>query len=102
MIKVFGIRNCDTMKKAMTWLTENGIAYEFIDFLLQPEIGARLVNGTSYASANLAARQFIRPEILADPAIYPPDEVVARCELIEDLGDTTTLLDELWTEIKAQ
>ena len=78
------------------------VAYEFIDFLLQPEIGARLVNGTSYASANLAARQFIRPEILADPAIYPSDEVVARCELIEDLGDTTTLLDELWTEIKAQ
>ena len=32
MIKVFGIRNCDTMKKAMTWLTENGIAYEFIDY----------------------------------------------------------------------
>ena len=32
MIKVFGIRNCDTMKKAMIWLTENGIAYEFIDY----------------------------------------------------------------------
>ena len=78
------------------------LAYEFIDFLLEPEIGARLVNGTSYASANLAARKFIKPEILADPAIYPPDEVVARGELIEDLGETTTLLDELWTEIKAQ
>ena len=32
MIKVFGIKNCDTMKKAMNWLTENGIAYEFIDY----------------------------------------------------------------------
>lgn len=32
MIKIFGIKNCDTMKKAMTWLTENGIAYEFIDY----------------------------------------------------------------------
>lgn len=78
------------------------VAYEFIDFLLEPQIGARLVNGTSYASANLAARQYIRPEILGDPAIYPPDDVIARCEFIEDLGDTTTLLDELWTEIKAQ
>ena len=29
---VFGIKNCDTMKKAMTWLTENGIAYEFVDY----------------------------------------------------------------------
>jgi arsenate reductase (glutaredoxin) len=32
MIKVFGIKNCDTMKKAMAWLTENGVAYEFIDY----------------------------------------------------------------------
>ncbi|WP_298393082.1 arsenate reductase [uncultured Azonexus sp.] len=29
---MYGIKNCDTMKKAMTWLTENGIAYEFIDY----------------------------------------------------------------------
>jgi len=32
MIKVFGIKNCDTMKKAFAWLTENGVAYEFIDY----------------------------------------------------------------------
>lgn len=32
MIKVFGIKNCDTMKKAMAWLTENGVAFEFIDY----------------------------------------------------------------------
>jgi arsenate reductase (glutaredoxin) len=32
MIKIFGIKNCDTMKKAFTWLTENGIDYEFVDY----------------------------------------------------------------------
>ncbi len=32
MIKVFGIKNCDTMKKAMNWLSEHGVAYEFIDY----------------------------------------------------------------------
>ena len=32
MIKVFGIKNCDTMKKAFAWLAANGIAYEFIDY----------------------------------------------------------------------
>jgi arsenate reductase len=31
-MKIYGIKNCDTMKKAMTWLDENGIAYEFIDY----------------------------------------------------------------------
>src|SRR5574343_113520 len=32
MIKIYGIKNCDTMKKALNWLTENGVAHEFIDY----------------------------------------------------------------------
>ncbi len=44
----------------------------------------------------------IAPDIRADPAIYPPPAVLDRCELIEDLGATTKLIDRLWTEIKAQ
>ena len=32
MITIYGIKNCDTMKKAMNWLSEQGIAYEFIDY----------------------------------------------------------------------
>ncbi|SDG93713.1 arsenate reductase [Propionivibrio dicarboxylicus] len=32
MITVYGIKNCDTMKKAFAWLDANGIAYEFIDY----------------------------------------------------------------------
>ena len=31
-ILCYGIKNCDTMKKAMAWLTSQGIAYEFIDY----------------------------------------------------------------------
>lgn len=29
---LFGIKNCDTMKKAMNWLAEHGVAYEFVDY----------------------------------------------------------------------
>ena len=32
MIRIFGIKNCDTMKKAMNWLDTHGVAYEFIDY----------------------------------------------------------------------
>ena len=30
-----GIRNCDTMKKAWTWLDQNGIGYDFHDYKKQ-------------------------------------------------------------------
>ena len=29
---VFGIKNCDTMKKAFNWLSENSVDYEFTDY----------------------------------------------------------------------
>ena len=32
MITVFGIKNCDTVRKARKWLTEYGIDYRFHDF----------------------------------------------------------------------
>jgi len=76
--------------------------YAFLDYILEPEVAARIVNGIRYASPNVAARKFIDPAILADAAVYPSDEALARCQLVEDIGDATTILDEYWTEIKAQ
>ncbi len=31
-ITVYGIKNCDTMKKAFAWLDKNGVAYDFHDY----------------------------------------------------------------------
>ncbi len=76
--------------------------YAFLNFILEPEVNARIVNGISYASANVPARRFVRPGILEDPAIYPSDEALARCEFVKDIGDATEVMDEYWTEIKVQ
>ena len=31
-ISLYGIKNCDTMKKARAWLDEHGVAYDFHDY----------------------------------------------------------------------
>jgi arsenate reductase len=31
-ITVYGIKNCDTMKKARTWLEKHGVDYDFHDY----------------------------------------------------------------------
>ncbi|GAA3057273.1 ArsC family reductase [Rhizobium viscosum] len=31
-ITIYGIKNCDTMKKARSWLDEHGVAYDFHDY----------------------------------------------------------------------
>lgn len=32
MFVMYGIKNCDTIKKARKWLDENKVAYEFFDY----------------------------------------------------------------------
>ncbi|MCX8087176.1 MAG: ArsC family reductase [Rhodocyclaceae bacterium] len=32
MVRLYGIKHCDTMKKAFAWLDERGIPYEFHDY----------------------------------------------------------------------
>lgn len=36
MLKIYGIKNCDSVKKAIKYLKSHGIAYEFIDFRETP------------------------------------------------------------------
>ena len=42
-LKLFGIPNCDTMKKARTWLESRGVAYEFHDYKKLGVTRARLL-----------------------------------------------------------
>lgn len=35
MVKIYGIKNCDTMKKAFAWCDAHGVAYEFHDYKKQ-------------------------------------------------------------------
>ena len=36
MIHIYGIKSCSTVKKALNWLEENQLTYEFHDFKKEP------------------------------------------------------------------
>jgi spermidine/putrescine transport system permease protein len=78
------------------------LAHQFISFVLEAETAARIANGTGYSTANLSARALILPELLTNPAAYPPRDMLDRCELIEDVGTAVTVYDRWWTEIKSR
>lgn len=77
-------------------------AEHFINHLLDAENGAAITNYTYYASPNAAAREFILPEILSDPGIYPDQETLDKLEYFKPLGEAIFLYDQIWTEIKSQ
>jgi len=78
------------------------LAGKFLNFCLDPEVAARIANFTQFSTPNLAARPKIQRELLNNPAIYPPAEVMAKLEFLSDLGANLRLYDEVWTQIKAR
>jgi spermidine/putrescine transport system substrate-binding protein len=73
----------------------------FIDFLLRPEVGAENSNSTWYANPNIASNKFINPEIINNKSIYPPKEILDKCEFLKDLGESNILYEELYNELKS-
>jgi spermidine/putrescine transport system substrate-binding protein len=78
------------------------MAEKFINYILDPRVGARLANFNRFATPNAAARAFINAEDAQNPAIYPPPEVLAKLQFVHDLGKKLRLYDELWTQVKAK
>ncbi|MEZ5649240.1 MAG: spermidine/putrescine ABC transporter substrate-binding protein [Burkholderiaceae bacterium] len=77
-------------------------AHAFINFLFEPQIGADLAEAIQYGTPNAAARKLMPEEYTANPAIFPPDAVLERCELATYLGEQATRArDEAWTRIQA-
>ena len=75
-------------------------AHKLIDYLNRPAVAARVANFAAYATPNKAARPLVKRELLENPTIYPPAEVLKRCATMEDLGEPNKLVDQLMTEFK--
>ncbi len=77
-------------------------AVHFMNFLLDAENGAAITNYVYYGSPNKAAEEFILPEILEDPSIYPPADVQEKLYWLTEASDEgAQAYDELWTAVKA-
>jgi len=76
-------------------------AYAFLNFIHEPEVQAEETNFTGYGSPNDAAKEFIDPEVLNDPAIFPPEEVMASLEGAVDTSSNQQRID-IWQEFKSK
>jgi putrescine transport system substrate-binding protein len=75
-------------------------AHEFINFILDAQIGADITNYVWYGSPNTAAREFIDPEILEDPGVFPLEGT--KLYTFEVLPQKVNrYMNRTWTSIKS-
>ncbi len=97
-MKLYGIPNCNTVKKARTWLDENGIAYAFHDFKKQgldeatikqwltQEPWDKLVNraGITWRNLSDAEKAAVSDSASATQLMMTKTSVIKRPLLIKD------------------
>jgi len=78
------------------------LAEQFIDYLLRPEINAKITNFTKYGTCVNTARNYVSEKLRNEPGIYPSDEVLSKLESLVNLKEFTVEYNRAWEEIKAK
>lgn len=77
------------------------VAMEFINYMLDPEVMAKILAEFPYMCPNTAAIERMGSEYAANPAKNPPADVIAKGEYIQNLDvKTLEIYDQMWTELK--
>ncbi|MBK4765199.1 MAG: extracellular solute-binding protein [Pantoea sp. Brub] len=77
-------------------------ALKLINFLLRPEISAKIAETTGYPTANLEAKKFLKKEIVNDPFLYPPIDVIKKGEWQNDVGKISMKYETLFQKLKTE
>lgn len=77
-------------------------AHAFIDFLLRPEVIASVSDYVGYANPNLKAGELMDPDVRQDQSIYPPQNVLDRLFVNNELSPKIQrLMTRAWTKLKS-
>lgn len=76
-------------------------AYQFINFILRPDVIADISNAIYYGNDNIASRPLVDSHILADVTLYPTPEIEARLYKSAEVNAATERIrTRTWTRIK--
>jgi spermidine/putrescine transport system substrate-binding protein len=76
------------------------LAHAFINFLHDPAVAAENTNFIYYLCPNKDAYPLLAPEIRNNPGIFVKPEIVAKSELIANLGESNALYVKVWDRVK--
>ena len=77
-------------------------AHAFINFILDAKVGAEIADFIQYATPNKAAKALMSDDYRNNPAIFPDDATLAKCESAVYLGeDYYRMINDTWTRIQA-
>lgn len=78
------------------------LAYEFLNYLTDPEVTAKNMEFNYYLAPNTGAYDKVSKDMRDDPMVFLPDDVMAHGEQIRPLGNDDKIYMDVWTKIKSE
>jgi len=77
-------------------------AYQFLNYLMKPDVMANISNTVYYASGNLAATPLVNADVRNNPGIYPPADVRAKMFTLKvQEPKIDRVRTRAWTKVKS-
>ncbi len=76
-------------------------AHIFINYLLRPDVIAKISNYVQYANGNSASLAMVADEVKNNPAIYPDEATMAKLWTLKVMpADIERVMTRVWTKVK--
>jgi spermidine/putrescine-binding protein len=79
---------------------DSAAVHAFLDYVMRPEINARIAEEIAYATCNAAARARLPKGMLDDRTIYPDEATLSRCVFRPDVGEDIVKYRRVWDAVK--
>ena len=74
-------------------------AYKWINFLLQADVAASLVERLSFSTPSEDAFNLLTPELRENELLFPSEAVLKNCEGVAPVGKFMEVYDRYWTKL---
>ena len=74
-------------------------AYKWINFLLQADVAASLVDRLSFSTPSEDAFSLLTPELRENELLFPPEDILKNCEGVAPVGKFMEVYDRYWTKL---
>ncbi len=74
-------------------------AYKWIEYSVEPQTAAKNLGRLKLPTPNQKTLTLLPKDLVENPDLFPPEEILAKCEVLANVGEAIDIYDRYWTQL---